>query len=104
MQIKHLSIPLCQGFKTGFWPSADADKLQALPKGIDNCYKKDEKDNIIIDFLQSQRDIEVQLGRYSKSFGAILLPVQSCNLALLCPSPEHPNFVWLMITQLGLIP
>ena len=42
---------IVSGFETGFWPSADADKLQELPKGMDNCYKKDEKDNVIIDFL-----------------------------------------------------
>ena len=39
------------GFETGFWPSADADKLQALPKGMDNHYKKDVKDNNVLDFL-----------------------------------------------------
>ena len=38
--------PIVSGFETGFWPSADADKLQAHPKGMDNHYKKDEKDII----------------------------------------------------------
>ena len=91
---------IVSGFKTGFWPSADADKLQALPKGMDNHYKKDDKDNNMIDFLRSQRDIEIQSRRYSKSFGRILLPGTVAQPCFAVPNLGQQSFGWSMITQL----
>src|SRR5260370_38495333 len=91
---------IIHGFESGFWPSADADKLQVLLKGLDNRRQKEVLDEATQEFLRSQRDLERGLGRYSESFGSHLLPGGWHNHALLFPNQGLLNFSWLTTIQL----
>ena len=78
---------IIHGFESGFWPSADADKLQVLPKGLDNHRQKEVLDEATQEFLRSQRDLERGLGRYSESFGSHLLPGMVAQPCFAVPKP-----------------
>ncbi len=60
--------------------------------GCRQHYKKDVKDNNVLDFLQSQRDIKIQLGRYSKSFGVTLLLGTIAQPCFTVPKPGMSKF------------
>ena len=73
---KHPNKPfvasVCRGLRNGFWPYADTTDPN-LPTTLDNSRQpilsKDKAE-----FIRRQRNEEIKLGRWSKSFGTKLLP------------------------------
>ncbi|RDX48892.1 hypothetical protein OH76DRAFT_1329068, partial [Lentinus brumalis] len=61
-----------RGLREGFWPFAD-EKPQEYPDTWDEC-RPSLLDDRARQFLRDQRDEEIELGRYSDSFGTELLP------------------------------
>ena len=60
------------GFRNGFWPWVDT-RVGEYPYTLDESFG-DPKDQREIDFICSQRNKEISLGRFSESFGEDLLP------------------------------
>lgn len=73
---KHPNKPfvasICRGLRKGFWPFADTSDPK-LPTTLDNSQKPILSQDKA-EFVRRQRDEEVKLGRWSKSFGTKLLP------------------------------
>jgi hypothetical protein len=60
------------GFRNGFWPWADT-RVGEYPYTLDESFG-DPKDQRELDFICSQRDKEISMGRFSEGFGENLLP------------------------------
>ncbi len=60
------------GLETGFWPWADTSN-PGYPTTNDNSFRP-LRDHSHMDFVRSQRDTEIDLRRFSHSFGSDLLP------------------------------
>ncbi|SJK99654.1 uncharacterized protein ARMOST_02962 [Armillaria ostoyae] len=63
---------VCRGLETGFWPWADTSNPD-YPTTNDNSFHP-LRDQAHTDFIRSQRDAEIDLRRFSQSFGPDLLP------------------------------
>ena len=90
MLADHPNQPFIQsvlvGIHKGFWPFADTTK-DRYPKTWDRSsrpLKTDDKRN----FLTSQVQIEVKVGRFSPSFGTNLLPGMYSPLVHVVPKPD----------------
>ena len=72
----HLNKPfvqsVCTSFREGFWPWANTQK-EEYPATWDFS-ERPPKTEREAGFLRDQRDIEIEAGRYSESFGTELLP------------------------------
>lgn len=63
---------VCISLWEGFWPWANIQKEEyPVTWDLSECLPKTK---CKADFLRSQRDVEMDAGRYSSSFGADLLP------------------------------
>ncbi|XP_006457938.1 hypothetical protein AGABI2DRAFT_199027 [Agaricus bisporus var. bisporus H97] len=63
---------VCKGFINGFWPWANI-QAEGFPLTHDEPAKGvQEKEKL--DFVRRQRDVEIEKGRFSKSFGRDLFP------------------------------
>src|SRR5258708_8448221 len=63
------------GLRSGFWPFADITSPKSIPQGsIAWPHRLLALDNASQNFLRSQCDTEISLGRYSPTFGSCLLP------------------------------
>ena len=76
---EHPNRPLVEsiihGFQHGFWPFANVDDPKLQPAGIVNGRNgPPDLDEESVLFLRQQRDTEMELRRYSPSFGTSLLP------------------------------
>ena len=60
------------GFRNGFWPWADT-RIGDYPDIVDENFG-DPRDQHELDFICGQHDIEINMGRFSQSFGKNLLP------------------------------
>lgn len=65
-----LVASVCKGLREGFWPFADADASAPTMWDYSAWKVSDEQ----LAFLARQRDIEVEAGHFSSSFGRDLLP------------------------------
>ncbi|SJL14225.1 uncharacterized protein ARMOST_17681 [Armillaria ostoyae] len=63
---------VCRGLETGFWPWADTSNPE-YPTTNDNSFRP-LRNQTHADFIRSQRDAEIDLRRFSQSFGPDLLP------------------------------
>jgi hypothetical protein len=63
---------VCRGLRDGFWPWANGDDPD-MWKTYDNS-RRPIRDLEHMDFVLKQREKEIQLGRWSQSFGFKLLP------------------------------
>ncbi|PBK94094.1 DNA/RNA polymerase [Armillaria gallica] len=69
---QELVSSVCVGLEAGFWPWADTNN-PGYPTTNDNSFRP-LRDHSHVDFIRSQRDTEIDLGRFSHSFGSDLLP------------------------------
>src|ERR1700678_3685345 len=60
------------GFRHGFWPWADT-RVGEYPYMVDESFG-DPRNQRELDFICEQRDKEINMGRFSESFGKNLLP------------------------------
>ena len=75
-----------EGLKHGFWPWA-VTKNSAAPSIIDNARLQKIRDLAYLCFINEQRDEEINLGRFSCSFGALLPGMTSIPLWVV-PKPH----------------
>ena len=77
---------VCVSFREGFWPWANTQR-EDYPNTWDFSDRppKTERE---ADFLRSQRDLEIQAGRYSASFGSDLLPGMYSTPVHAVPKPR----------------
>ena len=81
---------ILSGLQDGFWPWADTQH-RTYPTTMD-YYKPREFEVPIQQFLHNQRDEEIRLGRFSKSFGTDLLPGMYAMPIHVIPKPHTINF------------
>ena len=81
---------ILSGLQDGFWPWADTQH-RTYPTTMD-YYKPCEFEVPIQQFLHNQRDEEIRLGRFSKSFGTDLLPGMYAMPIHVIPKPHTINF------------
>jgi hypothetical protein len=74
---------ICEGFENGFWPWADVDP-PGYPQSHDET-RPGPRDEEKSEFVRRQRDIEVEKGRFSDSFGTELLPGMSSSPTFAVP-------------------
>jgi len=86
-----------RGLREGFWPWADTQH-DVYPTTKDYFKPREYEDNIRC-FLREQRDVEISLNRFSKSFGPDLLPGMYAMLIHVIPKPSTVNFQ--LITNLS---
>jgi hypothetical protein len=77
---------ILKGLSEGFWPCADT-ALDGYPLTWDNSYQPLKNEEHLA-FVQEQVDIEVQLGRFSHSFGPDLLGGMYSTLIHVVPKPN----------------
>lgn len=75
---------LIDGIRDGFWPYADTALLLERD-GV--THHTHQFDSVTLDFLRTQRDVEMSLGRYSQSLGRKLLPGMVCQPVFAVPKP-----------------
>jgi hypothetical protein len=81
---------VCRGLREGFWPWADT-RIGEYP----DTHSEDRGTPADPDkaaFLRAQRDIEIEKGRFSPSFGPNLLPGMYCMPIHAVPKPNSSNF------------
>ena len=89
----HPNLPfvesVCAGLRRGFWPWADTQR-EGYPSIYDGARPTplDEKKAA---FLRNQRDVEIEKGRFSTSFGTDLLPGMYCMPAHAVPKPNSSD-------------
>jgi hypothetical protein len=88
---------ILQGLQEGFWPWADTQhEVYPVTKYYFKPHKYEEH---IKCFLRQQRDVEISLNRFSKSFGPDLLPGMYAMPIHVIPKPYADNF--RLITNLS---
>jgi hypothetical protein len=87
---------VCQGLRDGFWPWAITDD-PSLPVTWDNSHRV-LKEQGHVDFVREQRDVEIQLGQFSPSFGPDLLPGMYSMPIGVVPKP-HSNKLRMVVDQ-----
>ena len=78
------------GFQNGFWPWADTH-IGDYPDTVDESLG-DPKGEAELNFICEQRDKEIALGRFSKSFGKELLPGMYRMPNHVVPKPHSDDF------------
>jgi len=68
---------ICQGLRHGFWPPGANTQSGIYPETHDASLPK-PSDTVRASFMNNQRDIKVQKGRFSPPFGSSLLPGMYC--------------------------
>ncbi|KIK68765.1 hypothetical protein GYMLUDRAFT_145031, partial [Collybiopsis luxurians FD-317 M1] len=61
------------GLREGFWPWADTGFANGYPEAWDNSWAPPPSSREQ-DFINNQRDVEIEKGRFSRTFGRDLLP------------------------------
>jgi hypothetical protein len=85
------------GLREGFWPWADTKFDSGYPKTWDNSWAPPPTEHER-DFINSQRDIEFEKGRFSRTFGPELLPGMYSTPVIAVPKP-HSNDLRLVSNQ-----
>ena len=85
---RELIDSLVHGIRDGFWPYADTVSLEGQGGVVKHSHLFDAT---TLDFLRTQRDVEMSLGRYSQSFGRKLLPGMICQPIFAVPKPGTQN-------------
>jgi hypothetical protein len=80
---------VCAGLRRGFWPWANTLK-DGYPSIYDGA-RPTPSDERKASFIRDQRDIEIQKGRFSDSFGHDLLPGMYCMPAHAVPKPNSTD-------------
>jgi hypothetical protein len=80
---------VCAGLREGFWPWADTHK-EGYPSTYDAA-RPTPHDQKKAQFIRDQRDVELQKGRFSTSFGTDLLPGMYCMPAHAVPKPNSTD-------------
>ena len=80
---------VCAGLRQGFWPWANTQR-EGYPSIYDGARPTplDEKKAV---FMRKQRDVEIEKGRFSTSFGTELLPGMYCMPAHAVPKPNSTD-------------
>ena len=81
---------IVKGLKFGFWPWAITDGSTAPPI-IDNSHLQKIKNPIHLQFLNEQRDEEISLKRFSRSFDSLLPGMTTIPLWVI-PKPHSDKF------------
>ena len=76
---------VCEGLRYGFWPWADIWK-PGYPESLN--LSQPQQETTREKFLNDQRNIEVEAGRYSRSVGMTLLPGMYCMPIYAVPKPH----------------
>ena len=79
-----------KGLRDGFWPWADTH-LGEYPDTLDESMA-DPKDERAFEFICTQRDKEIEAGRFSQSFGEDLLPGMYSMPIHVVPKPHSTDF------------
>lgn len=91
---RHPNQPLVKsvitGLREGFWPWADTRHDQDYPETWDNSWAPPPS-NRERDFINSQRDMEIGKGRFSRTFGPDLLPGMYSTPILAVPKPHSDD-------------
>ena len=92
--IRHPNPPfvksILRGLREGFWPWADT-RIGEYPDTLDESLG-DPRDQRELDFICAQRDKEIEMGRFSPSFGYKLLPGMYCMPIHAVPKPHSTDF------------
>jgi hypothetical protein len=80
---------VCAGLREGFWPWASVSK-PGYPE-INDESQLNPSDKEKLDILRSQRDIELEKGRFSESFGQELLPGMYSMPIYAVPKPHSTD-------------
>jgi hypothetical protein len=88
---------VCRALREGFWPWAQTDDPD-LPVTWDNSYYRLLKHPTHVEFVREQRDIEVELGQFSPSFGPELLPGMYSMPIGVVPKP-HSDKLRMVVDQ-----
>ncbi|KAJ7125748.1 hypothetical protein C8R43DRAFT_1135075 [Mycena crocata] len=78
------------GLHHGFWPWLDTHHADGYPETWDNSWSPPASDRER-DFINSQRDIEITKGRFSRTFGPDLLPGMYSTPILAVPKPHSDD-------------
>ena len=91
-----LTHSIILGFREGLWPFTITEN-SPRPSIVDNssCVIKDPAH---VQFVHEQRDYEIQLGRFSPSFGSDLLPGMTSIPIGVVPKP-HSDKLRLVVDQ-----
>lgn len=81
---------VCKGLREGFWPFADT-RIGKYPEKHDGSHGM-PRDPAAAKFMRDQRDIEIDKGRFSKSFGRDLLPGMYCSPIHVVPKRGTSDF------------
>jgi hypothetical protein len=81
---------VCKGLSHGFWPWAGMN-LEGYPETNDQAQTSPCSEEMA-NFLQEQRDKEIEKGRFSAGFGGKLLPGMYCMPIFAVPKPEPNTF------------
>lgn len=91
---RHPNQPLVRsvlaGLRDGFWPWMNTHHDEGYPETWDNSWAPPAS-NRERDFINSQRDIEVAKGRFSRTFGPDLLPGMYSTPILAVPKPHSDD-------------
>lgn len=88
-----------RGLREGFWPWADT-RPGDYPSSVDASYGVAASGREL-EFLRSQRDEEVRLGRFSPSFGPALLPGMYSSPTHAVPKPRSNKFRMIVNQSFG---
>lgn len=80
---------VCYGLRNGFWPWANTH--QGVYPVTHDASRAPPSDPARNAFLSTQRDLEVQKGRFSESFGTSLLPGMYCMPIHAVPKPHSTD-------------
>ncbi|KAJ7171674.1 hypothetical protein C8R43DRAFT_1085008 [Mycena crocata] len=78
------------GLREGFWPWLDTHHADGYPETWDNSWAPPASDRER-NFINSQRDIEITKGRFSRTFGPDLLPGMYSTPILAVPKPHSDD-------------
>ncbi|KAJ7471793.1 hypothetical protein FB451DRAFT_307877 [Mycena latifolia] len=91
---RHPNPPFVQsvmaGLREGFWPWMDTHHDTGYPETWDNSWAPPASDRER-DFINSQRDVEIAKGRFSRTFGPDLLPGMYSTPILAVPKPHSDD-------------
>ncbi|KAJ7019487.1 hypothetical protein C8F04DRAFT_874840, partial [Mycena alexandri] len=91
---RHPNQPFVQsvlaGLRDGFWPWMNTHHADGYPETWDNSWAPPPSDRER-DFINSQRDVEIEKGRFSCTFGPDLLPGMYSTPILAVPKPHSDD-------------
>ncbi|KAJ7040083.1 hypothetical protein C8F04DRAFT_948817, partial [Mycena alexandri] len=87
------------GLRAGFWPWADTSPgVYPETYDVSDCPLNSEKER---QFVRDQRDVELQLGRFSPSFGPDLLPGMYSMPIHVVPKPNSEKLRLIVNHKMG---